>query len=115
MRVLLLALSTVISRCCTGVLCTFPGHLRGEQLSLILRAGVRRGCGGTLNLGAAWGCRGRGSGFPTILTLILLLFFAWVGAVLWSWSFLTSRARRVCEVRKRKRNGLDGIQPGQRR
>ena len=38
-------------------------------------------------------------GSPTVLILILVLLFAWVGAVLWS-CFLTSAARRVGEVRK---------------
>ena len=71
--------------------CTFPGHLRGEYPRCFY--------------------------FSTFsLDLVLVLdVFAWVGGVLWSWSFLTSAARRVGEVRKRKRNGQDSTRPGQRR
>jgi len=52
---------------------------------------------------------------PDALLLTFVLFdisvFAWVGAVLWSWSFLTSRARRVCEEAEAERSGRHPPRP----
>ena len=75
----------VVGAAGTGVLCAFPGDVCGEQPSL--RVGQESGgVRGTLNLGAGGGGV---PGFPTVLTLTLFLIFvfAWLGVVLWSWSF----------------------------
>jgi hypothetical protein len=55
-----------------GRACTFPGHLGGEVLTLllILRAGVGRGCVGTVNLGAL-GCSVAGFRVPPRLLILI--------------------------------------------
>ena len=114
-RRVLLALSVVISSVRYRGVVHLPRSrvLRAAVVGFDLRAGVRRGVWGNLEPRGLGVLGGGVQGSPTVLILIFVL--AWVGGVLWSWSFLTSAARRVGEVRKRKRNGQDGTHPGQRR